>query len=63
MIIFTAVAIAVLVSPDVPIRGVDGDTVHIAGEKIRLATIDAPEIRGHKCDAERRLGLVAADRL
>ena len=41
----------------------DGDTLRIDGEKIRIANIDAPEIREAKCDAERRLGIVAKARL
>lgn len=42
---------------------VDGDTVDIDGERIRIATIDAPEIGGAKCDAERLLGRAAKRRL
>lgn len=41
---------------------VDGDTIWFRGEKIRIANIDAPELRG-KCRAERRLARVARDRL
>lgn len=41
---------------------VDGDTVWIAGEKIRLAGIDAPEVEG-ECAAERRGAARAAQRL
>jgi endonuclease YncB( thermonuclease family) len=41
---------------------VDGDTVWIAGEKIRIAEIDAPEING-RCPAERALALRARWRL
>ncbi|GLS29983.1 nuclease homologue [Mesorhizobium albiziae] len=42
---------------------VDGDTVTIAGERIRIANIDTPEIHHAQCDAEKRLGLVAKRRL
>ena len=52
-----------MVPHDADIRVIDGDSVEINGEKIRLAIIDAPEIRNAKCDAERRLGLVAKERL
>ncbi|OEI84419.1 thermonuclease family protein [Brucella sp. BO3] len=38
---------------------IDGDTFTIRSERIRIANIDAPEIGHPKCDAERRLGLVA----
>ena len=41
---------------------VDGDTVWIAGEKIRIAEIDTPEING-RCPAERALALRARARL
>tara|TARA_S200002703_G_scaffold16715_2_gene13917 strand:- start:665 stop:1078 length:414 start_codon:yes stop_codon:yes gene_type:complete len=44
------------------IRVIDGDTVHIAGEKIRILDLDTPEMRG-KCDAEKRLALLAKKRL
>ena len=42
---------------------IDGDTFTIRAERIRIANIDAPEIGNPKCDAERRLGLVARKRL
>lgn len=42
---------------------IDGDTVAVDNERIRIANIDAPEISGAKCDAEKRLGLIAKDRL
>ncbi|MGR6430453.1 thermonuclease family protein [Rhizobium sp. PAMB 3174] len=46
-----------------PNRTIDGDTIVIAGETIRIANIDTPEIHQAKCDAERRLGLVAKARM
>lgn len=42
---------------------IDGDTVVIDGEKIRINNIDAPELRHAACDAERRLAEVAKRRL
>lgn len=42
---------------------IDGDTVDIDGERIRIYNIDTPEIHTAKCDAERRLGLVAKRRM
>ena len=36
-----------------PVRVIDGDTLDCAGERIRLAGIDAPELPGH-CRAGRR---------
>lgn len=44
------------------LRVIDGDTIHIGKEKIRLIDFDTPEIRG-KCDAERRLARLAKKRL
>lgn len=45
------------------IRVIDGDTVVIGVETIRILNIDTPEIRHAQCDAERRLGLIAKRRL
>ncbi|MBB3034091.1 thermonuclease family protein [Alteriqipengyuania lutimaris] len=42
---------------------VDGDTIWLHGEKIRIADIDAPEIFGPDCEAERALGMRATERL
>ena len=42
---------------------VDGDTIHLAGIKIRLEDIDAPEIRDYKCSSEFDLGERATSRL
>ena len=40
----------------------DGDTLWWAGEKIRIANIDTPELRG-QCQAETNLAYAARDRL
>lgn len=42
---------------------VDGDTVWLAGEKIRVADIDAPETHPSRCPLEARLGQAATIRL
>lgn len=42
---------------------IDGDTIVVQGEHIRILNIDAPEIGHPKCDAELRLGLVAKRRM
>lgn len=42
---------------------VDGDTIWIAGEKIRIADIDTPEISEPKCKSELALGNKATARL
>ncbi len=40
----------------------DGDTIRLAGERIRIVGLDAPEMRG-KCREERRLAQRAKDAL
>lgn len=59
-----ALAIAVCQAPPAPrvTCVVDGDTVWIAREKIRLLDIDAPEMNG-SCPAESALARQARDRL
>ena len=42
---------------------VDGDTLWIKGQKIRVADIDAPEISTPKCSSELALGNRATERL
>lgn len=42
---------------------VDGDTFWLAGEKIRIADINAPETHGAACIAERERGEAATRRL
>ena len=42
---------------------VDGDTLWLDGEKIRVADIDTPETHGPKCAAEGELGARATRRL
>ena len=51
-----------LATPD--IRIIDGDTIHVEGEKIRLLGLDTPE-KGHQaeCIAERMLAKLAKERL
>jgi len=58
-VIATLTALALLqISP--AFRTIDGDTVEIAGETIRLIGIDAPEMGGRAaCDAERQLAVTA----
>ena len=45
------------------IRVVDGDTLVVDGERIRIMGLDAPETHPSRCDAERRLGDAATARL
>jgi endonuclease YncB( thermonuclease family) len=42
---------------------VDGDTIWLAGEKVRLADINAPETHQAACPAERQRGEAAKHRL
>jgi endonuclease YncB( thermonuclease family) len=42
---------------------VDGDTFWFRREKIRIADIDAPELSPPRCEAERRRGEAAKQRL
>jgi endonuclease YncB( thermonuclease family) len=42
---------------------VDGDTIWLEGQKIRIADIDAPETHDYKCAAEKELGDRATRRL
>ena len=42
---------------------VDGDTIWLAGEKIRIADIDAPETHDPRCAGEKALGDRASQRL
>ncbi|PLK27510.1 nuclease [Novosphingobium sp. TH158] len=42
---------------------VDGDTFWLAGEKIRMADINAPETHGAQCPDERQRGEAATRRL
>ena len=42
---------------------IDGDTINLDGERVRIANIDAPEIRHAKCGDELDLALEAKARL
>src|SRR5690606_25759327 len=35
---------------------IDGDTIRISGQSIRIADIDTPEVRDYACPAEKALG-------
>ena len=41
----------------------DGDTFFLAGQRVEIAGIDAPEVRGARCREEARRGIQAAVRL
>ena len=42
---------------------IDGDTLDVDGERIRLLGVDAPELTRSRCDAEHALAVKARDRL
>lgn len=42
---------------------VDGDTIWLGGQKVRIAGIDAPETHEPRCPREAELGKTAAERL
>lgn len=42
---------------------VDGDTLRVNGQRVRILNIDAPEMNGPRCAKEAELGFAAADRL
>jgi endonuclease YncB( thermonuclease family) len=43
---------------------IDGDTIRLGTERIRIRNIDAPETEGRaKCNAERRLAALATQKL
>lgn len=69
---WTALAVAVIVAAltlgwiaaaRADIYVIDGDTVVVDREHIRLVGLNAPETRGAACEAERRLGYLAKARL
>ncbi len=63
-ILTTAIALGLSVwAHAAPLRVIDGDTVEVGEETIRILNVDTPEIRSAQCDAEHRLGLVAKRRL
>lgn len=62
IITLTAAALAICASGPRDNCVHDGDTLWWRGEKIRIADIDTPELRG-KCPAERALAIKARNRL
>lgn len=44
-------------------RIIDGDTIELSGETVRILNIDAPELHHSGCDAEKRLAVLARKRV
>lgn len=57
------ILIALALPAGAGLRVIDGDTIVIGAEHVRIANIDAPEIRRARCVAERLLGIEARRRL
>lgn len=62
MVILAALALSICAPGPRDNCVVDGDTFWIEGEKVRIADIDAPEMKG-RCDYETRLAKASRDRL
>ncbi len=62
-----AVLVAVIATPTLAcptgVTIIDGDTIAIDGEHVRLTGFDTPEVAHARCDAERELGQRATQRL
>lgn len=54
---------SISIVPGASIRVIDGDTVALGTERIRLERIDAPEISHPRCRAEAEAGAIASRRL
>lgn len=65
MIRRVALCLAILTSSTIASDryAIDGDTIVVGKEHIRIANIDTPEIKHAKCDAERRLGVISKARM
>lgn len=55
--------IAMLLTYGGQLRVIDGDTFVLNGETVRIANIDAPELRGAGCESEFALARKATERL
>lgn len=63
MVMFSTFSLKITLVASLLITPIDGDTIRVAGETVRLLGFDAPEIFHARCEAEARLGLLAKRRL
>jgi len=56
LLIGSAVVLSSAVSASPPVTVVDGDTIWVGEEKVRIVGLDAPETYQARCDEERALG-------
>ncbi|EYR84261.1 thermonuclease family protein [Shinella sp. DD12] len=58
-----AASLAIPLSAGSSLRVIDGDTIEMNGETVRIANIDAPETARAKCEAERIRGYAVTQAL
>ncbi|MGJ7039647.1 endonuclease YncB(thermonuclease family) [Shinella sp. BE166] len=58
-----AASLAIPLSAGSSMRVIDGDTIELNGETVRIANIDTPETARAKCEAERVRGYAATPAL
>lgn len=58
-----AASLAIPFSAGSSLRVIDGDTIELSGETVRIANIDTPETARAKCEAERVRGYAATQAL
>lgn len=62
-VLAVALALATPASAQRGAQAIDGDTIRVSGQVVRLAGVDAPELHRPRCPAERAMARAARDRL
>jgi endonuclease YncB( thermonuclease family) len=62
-ILAAALTLATPASAQRGAQAIDGDTIRVSGQVVRLAGIDAPELHRPRCPLERAMARKARDRL
>lgn len=62
-VLAVALALATPASAQSGAQAIDGDTIRVSGQVVRLAGVDAPELHRPRCPAERAMARAARDRL